>query len=108
MSSPLFDKIYEIILQIPKGKVATYGQVATMAGNHRAARAVGWLLASLPEGSPVPWHRVLNAQGKSSFPSEMKRRLQQALLEAEGVRFDEQARVNLQVFQWNGRPSTRA
>ncbi len=99
MSSKLFDKIHEIILKIPKGKVATYGQVAALAGNPRAARAVGWALNSR---SDLPWQRVINAGGKSSLPSDGKRQLQQALLEKEGILFED-GQVNLDVFQWDGK-----
>lgn len=103
MPATLFDQIYEIILKIPKGKVATYGQIAAMAGNPRAARVVGWVLNSLPNDADVPWHRVINAKGMSSLPFEAQRKLQQALLEAEGVIFDKNRRVELEVFQWDGR-----
>jgi len=101
MQSPLFRRIYETISRIPKGKVATYGQIAALAGNPRAARVVGWVLHGAHDHD-LPWHRVINAQGQSSFPLEAKRNLQQALLEAEGVRFDGQA-VDLELFQWHGR-----
>ncbi|MFQ5752751.1 MAG: MGMT family protein [bacterium] len=103
MSTELFNKIYEIILKIPKGKVATYGQIAAMAGQPHAARTIGWALNSLPNGSGVPWHRVINAQGKSSFPDESRRKLQQALLEAEGIKFEKEDQVDLDVFQWHGK-----
>ncbi len=102
MSSNLFNKIHEIILKIPKGKVATYGQVAALAGKPRAARTVGWALNSHPKSSELPWQRVINAGGKSSLPLEGKRKLQQALLEAEGIMFED-GRVNLEVFQWDGK-----
>ncbi|MFQ5677074.1 MAG: MGMT family protein [bacterium] len=97
----LFEKIYEIILRIPKGKVATYGQVAALAGNPRAARMVGWVLNAHPGNSDLPWQRVINASGKSSLPTEAKRKLQRALLEAEGIVFEDE-RVNLDVFLWDG------
>lgn len=103
MSSTLFNKIYEIILKIPKGKVATYGQIAAMAGNPRAARVVGWVLNSLPNDADVPWHRVINSKGTSSLPLESQRKLQQALLEGEGVIFDKNSQVELEIFQWDGR-----
>jgi methylated-DNA-protein-cysteine methyltransferase-like protein len=98
-----FDEIYKIILKIPKGKVATYGQIAALSGNPGAARTVGWALNNLKEGSLVPWHRVINAKGSSSFPLQSKRRLQQALLEAEGVVFNLAGKVDLGQYQWNGR-----
>lgn len=103
MSVGLFFKIYKIILKIPKGKVATYGQIAALAGNPRAARTVGWFLHSLNDDTNVPWHRVINASGRSSFPLESKRKLQQALLEVEGIKFDEHGQVELEVFQWDGK-----
>lgn len=102
MSSQLFEKIQQTLLKIPKGKVATYGQIAALAGNPRAARTVGWVLHALPNDSEVPWHRVINAAGRSAFPEHSKRKLQQALLEAEGVVFDNQGQVALQTFQWSG------
>lgn len=96
-----FEKIYQIIKRIPKGKVATYGQIAAMAGIPRGARTVGWALAILQDDT-VPWHRVINAQGRSSFPETAKRKLQQSLLEAEGVVFNVNAQVELELFQWDG------
>ena len=103
MSSQLFHKIRKVLLQIPYGRVATYGQVAALAGNPRAARTVGWVLNALPEESEIPWQRVINRHGRSSFPEEAKRRLQQALLEQEGVEFDQDGAVDLAVFQWDGK-----
>ncbi len=102
MTTSLFQKIYKIILRIPKGKVATYGQIAALAGNPRAARTVGWVLHGL-SGDDLPWHRVINAQGRSSFPEQSRRKLQQALLEAEGVIFEDDQSVPLHVFRWDGR-----
>lgn len=104
MPDHTFEKIYEIIERIPTGKVSTYGQIATLAGNPRAARTVGWALASLRDGRKVPWHRVINSRGSSSFPDEAKRNLQQALLEQEGVVFDRNGRVDLEKFLWRGEP----
>ncbi len=102
MSSNLFNKFYEIIAKIPNGKVATYGQIAALAGRPRSARMVGWALHNLASNTPIPWHRVINAQGKSSLAEETARRLQQALLETEGVVFDENGKVDLAEFQWDG------
>lgn len=97
-----FEKIDQIIKRIPKGKVATYGQIAAMAGIPRGARTVGWALATLKDNN-MPWHRVINAQGRSSFPEAAKRKLQQSLLEGEGVVFDGSGKVELELFQWDGR-----
>ncbi len=103
MASDLYSKIYKIIQKIPKGKVATYGQIAAMAGNPRAARMVGWALNNCPDGSDIPWQRVINASGRSSLAEESKRKLQQALLETEGVRFDKTGKVDFEKFQWDGK-----
>ncbi len=96
----LFQKIHKIISQIPKGKVATYGHIAVLAGNPRAARTVGWVLNS-SKSDELPWHRVINAQGRSSFPDRNKRMLQQSMLEAEGIIFNNE-KVDLDIFLWNG------
>ena len=102
MPSALYERIYEISKRIPKGKVLTYGQLAALAGNPHAARAVGWALSNLPPDSGIPWHRVLNRHGRSSFPSRTKRKLQQALLEAEGIQFDNTGKLDLDRYMWNG------
>ena len=102
MPSALYERIYEISKRIPKGKVLTYGQLAALAGNPHAARAVGWALSSLPPDSGIPWHRVLNRHGRSSFPSQSKRRLQRALLEAEGIQFDATGKLELASYLWKG------
>ena len=84
----LFARIWETVLLIPPGRVASYGQVARAAGLPGRARLVGKALAALEEDSGVPWHRVLNASGRISFPaSSPHHALQRGLLEDEGVRF---------------------
>ena len=101
--STLFEQVYEVVQRIPAGKVATYGQIARLLGRPRAAREVGWALRDLPEGLDAPWQRVINAQGKVSFPSGSEgAAVQRALLEAEGVRFDANGRVDLKVCGWEG------
>jgi methylated-DNA-protein-cysteine methyltransferase-like protein len=102
MPSELYQRIYEISKKIPKGKVVTYGQLARLAGKPGAARAVGWALSNLPVDSGVPWHRVINRSGRSSLPAPGRRRLQQALLEAEGVLFDDHGQLDLDKFRWHG------
>lgn len=93
-------RILQTIHSIPKGSVATYGQIAKLAGLPGKARYVGYILKTLPQGSTIPWHRVLNAQGKLSFPenSEAYREQKQRLL-AEGVVFTDH-RVSLRKFLW--------
>lgn len=89
--------IIEVVKQIPEGKVATYGQVAMLAGLPRRARYVGQVLSRLNE-SAIPWHRVINAQGKiSPRPSGMQD-YQRILLEEEGIRFDEKGRLSLKQY----------
>ena len=98
-----FTQVYEVVRRIPPGQVATYGQIARLLGKPRAARTVGWALHSMPEGSDVPWQRVINAQGIISLDARGPGgALQRVLLEAEGIVFDEQGRVDLQVYGWAG------
>lgn len=102
--SPVHTRIWIVVGRIPKGRVATYGQVAELAGMPRQARLVGYALNALPDGSRVPWHRVINAQGTVSPRAEPgSDRLQRSLLEGEGVRFDEAGRVSLVRFRWRPR-----
>jgi methylated-DNA-protein-cysteine methyltransferase-like protein len=94
--------ICAVIRRIPKGWVATYGQVAAMAGLPRRARLVGQVLQNLDPASKVPWHRVVNAKGEVSFSLSRNGGdvLQQRLLEKEGVAFDAKGRFNLERFRW--------
>ena len=94
-----------MVSRIPRGRVATYGQVARLAGTPGHARLVGYALAALREGSTVPWHRVVNARGEVSERSDGSPMgvVQRARLRREGVRFDEQARISLKRFQWRPR-----
>lgn len=103
-----FELIYAVIKRIPKGKVATYGQVARLAGLPRHARQVGFALAALPEGANVPWQRVVNAGGKVSareHPNSRER--QRALLEREKVVFDERGRIALETSGWRAKPRAK-
>ncbi len=93
--------LYAVIRRIPRGRVASYGQVAALAGLGGHARRVGYALHALPPGSRVPWQRVLNARGEVSLRAEPgAERLQRLLLEAEGVVFDARGRVDLARFGW--------
>ena len=88
--------IYAAVRRIPRGRVATYGDVAGLAGLEGHARQVGYALHDLPDGSDVPWHRVINAKGEISARSHGdSHELQRMLLEAEGVEFDLAGRVDL-------------
>ena len=91
--------VYEIVRQIPVGKVMTYGQLAIILGEGYTARTVGYVMHGSDEG--VPWQRVINSQGKCSTGRlTIPMNLQQELLEAEGVIFNEKGKCDLREFQW--------
>ncbi len=96
-----FETIYEVVKKIPCGKVATYGQVARLAGNPRWARVVGFALHQNPDPEKIPCHRVVNREGRVApafaFGGEQ---VQRSLLEREGVRFMPNGRVNLDQYIW--------
>ncbi len=99
-----YEPYYEVVRLIPEGRVATYGQVAFLAGRPGRARHVGRALRSLPEEHDVPWHRVLNAQGRISQRGlGDSEHLQRILLEGEGVRFSDAGIVSLKRFRWEPR-----
>ena len=92
-----YEKIYSAVRKIPKGKIATYGQIAKMIGLPREARRVGYALSALKEDSSVPWQRVINAKGEISerpFADQ-----QRVLLQQEGITF-KNASIDLTRFQW--------
>jgi methylated-DNA-protein-cysteine methyltransferase-like protein len=95
-------RIHRVVSRIPRGRVATYGQVARLAGLARQARLVGYAMHALPAGTRVPWQRVVNAKGEISLPGQSAAR-QRNLLEAEGVRFDARGRIDLDRFLWQPR-----
>jgi len=95
-------RIHRVVSRIPRGRVATYGQVARLAGLGRQARLVGYAMHALPTGSRVPWQRVVNARGEISLPGSSATR-QRSLLENEGVRFDGRGRIDLDRFLWQPR-----
>ena len=99
-----YEAAWAVARQVPRGKVVTYGQIATWLGSPRAARAVGYAMFNVP-GDDVPWHRVINARGEISVGGALHRpELQRTLLEAEGVRFDVAGRVDLKRYLWRGPP----
>lgn len=98
-SNPLYQRIYALVQQIPPGRVSSYGQIGQLAGC--TARTVGFALAALPVGNHVPWQRVVNRQGRVSQRADGGGHLlQRDLLEIEGIRFDEQQRIDLSVYGW--------
>ena len=95
------ERIWQVVNQIPKGSVASYGQVASLAGLPGAARLVGNVLRQLPPGSQLPWHRVVNSQGRISLPAGSPGyREQRARLIDEGVIFKGD-RVSLAQCRWS-------
>ena len=97
-----YQRIYSAVRRIPRGRVATYGQIAELAGLEGHARQVGYALHNLPSGSGVPWHRVINARGEiSARRGSDWGELQRRLLEAEKVKFDAKGRIDLTRFRWS-------
>lgn len=95
------EAVIQVVNAIPAGTVVTYGQVAQLAGLGKAARFVGTTMKNLPPNSRLPWHRVVNAQGKIAFPIDSEGyRLQKQRLLKEGVQFKGQ-RISLAVFGWS-------
>ena len=101
-------RLVEIVSEIPRGAVATYGQVASLAGAPGAARHVGRFLFHLPEGAGLPWHRVVNSRGEiSRAPSRRgSDERQRGLLEREGVHFDVRGRIPLDEYLWRAEEPT--
>lgn len=105
-ASSTHERILTVVRRIPRGRVATYGQIAALAGLARQPRLVGYALHALPSHTTVPWHRVINARGMVSVRSDGTASLsQRLLLQREGVNFDGRGRVSLERYQW--RPARR-
>lgn len=102
--STSYERIYNAVKRIPRGRVATYGQIAELAGLPRQPRMVGYALSALPESRSIPWHRVINAKGEVSARSEPDfDQPQRVLLEGEGIEFDVRNRISLARFRWQPR-----
>ena len=95
-------RIHRVVSRIPLGRVATYGQIARLAGLRGQARLVGYAMHALAAGTRIPWQRVVNAQGAISLPGKSAIR-QRELLEKEGVRFSDRGRIDLDRFLWQPR-----
>ena len=94
-------KVIQTIKKIPKGKVATYGQIARIAGKEHASRGVAWILNSSSKKYQLPWHRVLNSKGHISFPVMTANHVRQKnLLIKEGIVFSDSGSIDLKKFQW--------
>jgi methylated-DNA-protein-cysteine methyltransferase-like protein len=103
MPDQLHNRIVRTLKRIPRGRVATYGQIATLAGNPRAARQVVRALHTSSSKESLPWFRVINSRGLISLPHGAGFEEQRARLEAEGVVCDPDGRVDLSVYQWRPR-----
>jgi methylated-DNA-protein-cysteine methyltransferase-like protein len=96
------EAIYSAVRRVPKGKVATYGQIAALAGLGHRARMVGRALKKLPQGTNVPWQRIVNSSGKIPGPvtRDGNEILQRVILEKEGIEFRPSGTIDLDRFRW--------
>jgi len=100
--SDLYARFYDVIQRIPTGRVATYGQIAALAGLPGYARQVGYALHATPADLDLPWHRVINSKGMISIKSDGPyENIQRLMLEEEGIKFDLKNRVPLKAYQWD-------
>jgi methylated-DNA-protein-cysteine methyltransferase related protein len=98
-----FERVWRLVKRIPRGRVATYGQLAEMIGHRLSPVGIGWAIRAAKKGS-IPWHRVINSRGAISTDREYPG-LQRRLLEAEGVTFDREGCVDFARAAWRPRPS---
>ncbi|HEY7955177.1 MAG TPA: MGMT family protein [Polyangia bacterium] len=103
---PIFEQVRLWVRKIPRGRVVTYGQLSELIEGRLSPVGIGWALHGAPEGS-VPWHRVVNARGGLSTENDVPG-LQRAMLEAEGVRFGPDGRIDLDRYRWRPRARKRA
>lgn len=96
--NPFTHAVIENILKIPKGRVSTYGRIAELSGNPRAARQVSRILSTMSDKYKLPWYRVINSQGRLSLKPGMGYEEQRQLLEAEGVEFDLHGNIDLRRY----------
>lgn len=101
MEETFTQRVRNLIKSIPSGKVATYGLIAVCAGNPRAARQVVRVLHSSSQKHRLPWHRVINSKGRISLPHGNGYEIQKELLTKEGIVFDQNDRIDLDLFLWN-------
>jgi len=96
-------RIWQVIVAIPRGRVCSYGGVARLAGLANGARQTAWALRYLPRDTGIPWHRVVTGQGRIAMPAGSRgHREQRRRLEAEGVKFSESGRIAGREYWWNG------
>jgi methylated-DNA-protein-cysteine methyltransferase-like protein len=102
----VFEKIYRMVLRIPRGRVMTYGQIARLLEDRYSPRLVGWAMHATPQDERnIPWHRVINSHGGISTGRVIiqEPQLQRLMLEAEGVVFDARGNCDLSLYQWSPR-----
>jgi len=102
----IFERIYKLVLKIPRGRVMTYGQIARLLEDRYSPRLVGWAMHATPkDGRNIPWHRVINSRGAVSTGKVLLHEpdLQRLMLEAEGVVFNERGCCDLSEYQWSPR-----
>lgn len=100
----VFEQVYKIVLKIPQGKVMTYGQISRVLNERLSAAGVGWALHATPQDERrIPWHRVVNSRGGISTTKIIAQHpnLQQAMLEEEGVVFNDKGFIDLSIYQWS-------
>ena len=102
MATEFTEMVIALLKKIPMGKVATYGQIAALAGSPRAARQVVRILHSSSKKYNLPWHRVINSQGKISLKPNQGYEIQKALLVKEKVKFSLSEQIKLNKYQWTG------
>jgi methylated-DNA-protein-cysteine methyltransferase-like protein len=94
------ERVKDIIKRIPRGKVATYGQIAALAGNPRATRLVVWILNSSSRKDKLPWHRVVNSKGRIALKRNYGYEIQKGLLAREGIAFDKTDTIDFTRYLW--------
>lgn len=102
MPAETYQLIYAVVAQVPRGCVATYGQIARLAGMPRHARLVGYALHALPGDNCLPWHRIINAKGQISArgDGEAAALAQRRQLEREGIHFEPDGTIDLKRYRW--------
>jgi methylated-DNA-protein-cysteine methyltransferase-like protein len=103
MTETFHQRVMTLVKRIPKGRVATYGQIAALAGNPRGARQVVRTLNVAAEKERLPWHRIIDRDGKISLKPSQGYELQRSLLVGEGVMFDQTYDIPLTNYQWRPR-----
>jgi len=99
--SSFSQRVKNMVERIPRGKVATYGQIAAYAGNPRAARQVVWILHSSSSKDRLPWHRVVNREGRISLKPDYGYEIQKELLRKEGIEFDKNDTIDFDRYLWS-------